>query len=963
MRGAPLVGREAEIAGILAAFEAAAAGSPAAVLVTGEPGAGKSRLLQEARSWLGVEDRALVLCGYALEGVEAAPPYFPLSRAFAAVLQSGSVTLPQGSMAVLVAAGVAGAPVARRRPARLEPTAERLRTFDALGEVCARLAADRPLLIALDDMQWAAPVVWQALAYLTRSLDGVRLCLLLAVREEVLHALSSAAAQAIAELSRQRLLTRIAAGPLPAAGVGRLAGALLGGPPASGLVELLVSRTEGNPLFVEEVLGDLDDRGALTQTTAGWDVWPDREEGTPVTLRMALAARLERLPAATQGLLAAASVLGRSFRPAVLAAMLQVEPDEVEASLRPAVAACLVDPVADGGWTFRHDMIRETADELWPSERARLHAAAAGALASEGGGTSDRSRLGAVARHWLLAGEPGRAAEVARAAAEAAAASHAYDEALGFARLARTARETAAAAGEPTTELADARLGHGEAALAAGEYGDAEEALRAGLAAAEALSDVSLQAVLRARLGALYRRRELAEDAAGCLHAALDLVEGQHGQARLEAEVLVELAALNGLTRGRYVEAEAQASRALELASSCAEPGLEAQAALALANGRARSADPVEVRPLLERALERALAADDLSLAAEVCASLSNSHYWTGSLRASSRYGSRRLLLAERGADVFSLRHGRSWMALLAFSRGDWDEARQLLAAAEPALLRFGSPEPLAFLRVVQGLIAYRVGPIDEARGRLAEMLELLGRAEPATLVWYAGLHALVCIESGAADEAERTLAAQEERLANLSVEALPARSARTVQGLAYAALGDQRRGASCESALRPYADDFHWWPARRTLAALAAMRGDRPAAVAHLDRLETQCRREGLRPDLALGAPHRAELRGASGAADRAEALRLLEQLGMHRDLERAKQMARRLPARFGALTPRELEVLRLVARGMTNREIAAALFISERTVVNHVSHVFSKVGVDNRSGATAYALHNGIA
>jgi DNA-binding CsgD family transcriptional regulator len=248
----------------------------------------------------------------------------------------------------------------------------------------------------------------------------------------------------------------------------------------------------------------------------------------------------------------------------------------------------------------------------------------------------------------------------------------------------------------------------------------------------------------------------------------------------------------------------------------------------------------------------------------------------------------------------------------------------------------------------------------------LREAVRIFEQLGDETAVWYASLLALLCAEAGRHEEARAVTVQQERRLTHLEQSALPARSARCALGLTYAALEDREAGGRCEAALLPYADDFHWSPARRTLAALAALRGDKQTALAHLAAVEAQTRSEGLGPDLGLALLEHARL---SPASERdpflAEARELLGRLGMRQALERADALAepgQRATAPAG-LSAREVEVLRLVAQGKTNREIAATLVISERTVANHLSHIFDKIDVDNRASAAAFAFRNGLA
>ena len=151
----------------------------------------------------------------------------------------------------------------------------------------------------------------------------------------------------------------------------------------------------------------------------------------------------------------------------------------------------------------------------------------------------------------------------------------------------------------------------------------------------------------------------------------------------------------------------------------------------------------------------------------------------------------------------------------------------------------------------------------------------------------------------------------------------------------------------------------------RRTIAADCAFRGDIAGALALLDEAEAHTRAEGLRPDLALVLLERGRLLAPGAARERAlaEAQRHFDALEMRREgaAVRALRGGTAAPRPAGGLSAREAEVLRLVARGLSNRQIAAELVLSERTVINHVSHIFEKLEVSNRAGATAFAARHG--
>lgn len=294
---------------------------------------------------------------------------------------------------------------------------------------------------------------------------------------------------------------------------------------------------------------------------------------------------------------------------------------------------------------------------------------------------------------------------------------------------------------------------------------------------------------------------------------------------------------------------------------SLGDGALEAEALVALANSRTRSEGPQAARPLLEEALARAEASSQAGLAAETAAALSNSHYWSGELRAAERFGRKRLQLATAAHDIFGLRHAHSWLALLATSRGAWEEARRLLTDAEPVLTRLASPEPMGFIHVARAFIEHRTGNDEAACAEITLALEMLEPLGGGTLLWYGGLAALIFAHAGRPEQARAQVELQEARLRDLSVSALPARSARAALGLAYVALGDQAGAARHAGILEPYLDDYHWTPVRRTLAGAAALAGATVEAIALLREAEVIARREGLMPDLGLVLLERGQL------------------------------------------------------------------------------------------------------
>ncbi len=959
----PGSGRERELRAIEAESAAALASGARAVLLTGDPGIGKSWVLARAAERLEQAGDTRLLRGYALE-LQGTPPHYPLGRAFSAVLRAWPDTESQEARAILASAGIGHATPELPEPPPIAPEAAQLRVFDALADVCSALASRQPLVLILDDMQWAASFTWDAVQYLLRTLGDVPVLVLLAARDEVMLEPGSDAARVIAELQRLRLLTHLPLHALPREAIAELSSVRLGGAISDELSTLLAARSEGNPFFAEEILHAYREQGLLVRRGPAWHI-ADEAAGTapamPATLHLAIGVRLARLPEGCEEALTAGAVLGRTFAARTLASMLDCEINEVGVRVRPAELAGLVHP-EQGAWRFRHDTVREALLGRHVASMPGLHAAAANALTLTGGYAPGFENLTALAHHWGLAQLPAKAGPAALAAARAATSAHAIGEALVYAR---SAHEMCEAARDelPDAMLAEAARAHGDSALATGAYTEAAEAYRALQQLARRTDDGRLEGTAWLRLGNALRRQELPAEAAACYAEALRRLDEQE-QAAEVADVQIALCDLEGLTRARYAEAREAGDRALALARRLDDRGIEARATLALANAETRAGDAATARSLFVGALDHALAADDVVLAAEISGGLSNACYFAGEIRQSRTYAEQRLQLARRSADPFALRHAHSWLALVAATQGDWDEARQLLDESERALGGLDNPEPMAFLRFVRAVIAFRVGALDEAYVHLRGALTTFEQLGDETALWYAGVLAQVCIALGRADEARALVAAQERRLASIDESALPARSARCVLALIYATWEDREAGARCEAVLERYAGDLHMSPARLSLAALAALRGDETTALEHLAAVEAQARAEGLGPDLAVALLERARLSPADSRAPILdEARTLLERLGMQRELASAgtlMQPSAPAGASPAGLSAREVEVLRLIAQGMTNREVASTLVISERTVANHLSHIFDKIEVDNRASAAAFAFRN---
>jgi DNA-binding CsgD family transcriptional regulator len=281
-------------------------------------------------------------------------------------------------------------------------------------------------------------------------------------------------------------------------------------------------------------------------------------------------------------------------------------------------------------------------------------------------------------------------------------------------------------------------------------------------------------------------------------------------------------------------------------------------------------------------------------------------------------------------------------------------------------------------------MLRYYQGRFEEAEQEYRDAVALVRPTGSGTLLWYLGQLALILAELGRRDEALDCLSELHALADALDERAIARLSAFAYLAVGYARLGAREQAAGCYPMLLPFQGQFAPIPVDRALGLAARARSDTAAARRHLADAEGQARRAGMRPELALILLERGLLerdhhlvsssRSATPAGHPddplAEGLRLCAELGMQelgrRLLSPAAAGRRRRSgreARVAGLSNRELEVLRLVAEGLTNREIARALFLSEKTVARHLTTIFTKMGVENRAGATAFALRHGLA
>jgi DNA-binding SARP family transcriptional activator len=470
------VGREAELGELLEGLEDIFAGRGRLFLLVGEPGIGKSRLADELITHA-KERGAQVLIGRCWEA-GGAPAYWPWVQSLRSYIRSGD---PE---ALRLQLGGSAAELAQILPELREilpdvetaPLAEsegaRFRLFDAAASFLRKVAETRPLVLGFDDLHAADEPSLLLLRYVARELGESRILFVGAYRD-IDPTLADPLAAAVADLVRQPVTRRLALAGLVAPDVARLIELTAEVAPAQELVAGIYEETEGNPLFVGEVVRLLAQEGLLAGGRQ--DV---EKLGVPQGVREVIGRRLRRLSEDCARILTLACVLGREFDLVALESMAGIAPGEMLEWLDEAMAARIVSevPGSPGRLRFAHALIRDALyEELTGARRIALHRLAAEALESLY--AADRGpHLAELAHHFFLAapsGEAGKAAEYARRAGDRALALLAYEEAGRLYALGLDALELAPPPRETTR--CDLLLGLGEARARAGKLQAANE--------------------------------------------------------------------------------------------------------------------------------------------------------------------------------------------------------------------------------------------------------------------------------------------------------------------------------------------------------------------------------------------------------------------------------------------------------------------------------------------------------
>jgi DNA-binding CsgD family transcriptional regulator/DNA replicative helicase MCM subunit Mcm2 (Cdc46/Mcm family) len=979
---APIVGRQRELTLVMNHYEAAKGGYAHVVLLTGDPGIGKTRLLNEVAERL-AHVGAVVLRGSASEA-EGMPPYLPFVEALGRYIQVTPLDLLRTQVAVAPQVLATLLPELITRlgdlPAShpLPPEQARFRLYEAIGMFLGAIGVPHALVLTLDDLQWADTASLDLLCHVTRHQPNAHLLVLGAYREsEVIH--HSALARTLIELSRQRVLTTVTIGPLSAIETGMLAEGKLSGALQPGVNALLHTHSEGNPFFAEELLEGWIEEGALVHEQNQWMAVTPLDHALPPSIVGALWQRFARLSAESIDHLRVAAIIGRTFDLSLLAAIQEQVVEAVEAGLLDAAQARLVRADQTGTFTFNHDKIRECLyAEVSTSRRRRLHGLIGGLLEASYGQeqTMNVHQLAALAFHFARSSDQPRGVHYSLGAATQALQTAAAEEAISHYRT------TLDLLSEEDRRRGDVLLRLGEAALLAGQEEVAESAYTA--AQGWLLQEGDREALAKAvhGLGRAYWRQDKRTAARAALEQGLALL-GDRPCAEA-VEVLIDHSLLLTIYMGQQEEGMASAQRALEMAKLLGDTRLEERARRIMTeNLSLHGEDLVAAVQFLEQVLMHTEANDDLSEAAEYCLNLAVASYWMADIRRSHEASAQRIALIERCRQSHHLRTTYTWLALLHASQGRWEEAEQMIERAHPIVDHLTSLIFAAFLHQIHGFLAYQYEAYPLAERELQTALAMAEQDRHmglGMLMFYPGMLGLVQATMGKREEACASMASVETHLDRLPEGILPTAPLLICLALTAIALGDQERAVLLYPRLLAFRGQHYWFLADRILGLLAIERDDWETARMHLSAAQAIAGREDLRPEFARTLFARATVELAQdgqGSIMHAkellrEAVTLFEELGMSHSAQYtlarlsalSSRPGRRAHAAFPAhLIEREVAVLKLVAQGKSNRQIAHDLGLSEKTVTNYLTHIFNKTTCENRAAATAFAIHHGLA
>lgn len=964
----PMVGRAAELRALTERFDVAVSSGLQVVVVGGEAGIGKSRLVAELAAGLAGSTRIVV--GHCLELGPDGPPFAPFSAVVRELI--GELGIEQ----VASWAGPGRDDLAVLAPelgtGRHDDQLGRGRLFEAMATLLERAAAALPLVVVIEDLHWSGTSTRDLLRFLMRTLGDAPVLMILTYRTDELvrtHPLRPW----LVEVDRLPHTSRLTLEPLDAAEIDALVERLSGPLPPRPAARIR-ERSQGVPFFVEEL-------------AACWDA---DGRSIPETLRELMLTRLDRLAPATREVVRAASAAGTQVDHGVLLALMDNDDEALDAALRDAVGGqvLIVDRSLER-YTFRHALMREAVHgDLLPGEHARLHTRYARALEK----VARPEQAGEVAHHWVSAHEPVPAFEWSLRAADQARTRYAWQEQLSHLERALELWDR--------VDAPEERAGFDHVTLLERTSRSANSAGL--LARAVGLLDLALAEVDQTsdplRTGHLLVRRaftcwEGLQDPVPDLDRAMALVpEGSADRARALGARATHLMIL-----GRYHEAFVAAQDALSAAEDCADEPQQSHAHNTLGCVLVQLGEPAAGFEHLARAHQLALASGS---SRDLFRYYGN---FTDQLIGAGRFDEAITMTREGLAQTAERGVARTAGAFLAGNEveaallaGEWDlvaaTVDEALGMAPPPITRGHLHQLRAILQVRRGHLAEAADDVDHAARHLG-----YGRDQPQHLLPQLQVHAEMALAAGDPRAAVEGLAAavsqvvapvptssgwpfvwtvgrmllEHAAIADPAVGPEPATNAEAVPRLcelvarlreALAVASPHRGWLAMTAAQRLALTDA---PAQDRAQAWATAASETAAGEGLLfERADTLVRLGAVLVELNQSEEALVRLNEAAAIVAELHAEALMPAIvrvarAGHVPVPRVRPATAPATGEAPAplLTPREREVLALVEAGRTNGQIAAELFISVKTVSVHVSNILAKLGVSSRTEAAAWA------
>ncbi len=972
------VGRREELGVLEAAVRRAAAGTGAVVMIGAEAGMGKSRLVAELDR-LATTDGTRTVVGECLPLGDGDLPFAPIVSALRSLLRARGVT------DLRTLAGPASDELERLLPELGgEAEAPRLisperagspgRLFEQLLAVFTAAARDEPVVLVVEDVHWSDRSTRDFLTFLVRGIRRERLTLILTYRSDEIQR-SHPARPFLFELERSGQAIRLELTRFHRHELRDQVAAILGREPAPALLDSLLERAEGNPFFTEELLATVDEDAPL-----------------PESLREAMLLRVEDCSDQVRAVLRVAAVAGRDVDHGLLEVVVGARSDELLEALRAAVRAhLLVENPSASAYGFRHALLREAVyGDLLLEERRALHLELAEALSTFSRATGGRATAAELAHHWYAGGQLPNAFAWSIAAGLEAENVRAHREALLQYERALELWNVVDP-GAPELSRIEVMQHAAEAAFLAGDTKRAISLARETLDQVPPDDPVAVS-LAHERLGRHLWTAGRGKEALPEYQRAVALMPESNSRERAlvlagEAQVLM-LCNFNALS-------EPLCHEALEIAANVGAEDIKAQVLNTVCANLSHKGEFEQAAASAMEALELARA---LSLVEEIGRAFVNGSDALdqgGRVRESIAFARQGVEAARaNGTDRQYGDFLRGEIAGRLLRTGAWDEAETLLTEI---LER-------AAAGVTSGVIFQNRADLFAERGDYDATLKAIERAYDNILtangsMWLAPVAAARATAELWAGNPETALRTIDEcldqishgeyvfftaRLYELGIRAHADRSLRAPDDGAV----DEQRARELLARLDHVMADLVGRPQPRVLASRAAcvaelsrMTGSDPAAWQEAERLSqaiddtyqiayTRWRQAEalihrnrdyrLAHDLARQAHRTANELGARPLSQAVEALTRAARIDLTADDQPADKIDTGLD-NFD-LTPRELEVLALLSEGMSNREIAAKLIISDKTASVHVSRILAKLSVGNRASAAVLAQRLGV-